>query len=319
MTGLSIPGRLAGRRSGDATTPGSRGLPDRLPQWWRSIVSSEVDGATRVLVWALAVIGALAVWLVVFALGASSLQEQHAQHNLYTSFRQELAQETAPLTGAVSPGTPVAMLNSSAGGLHDIVVVAGTSGKELRDGPGLYPGAPLPGQFGTSVLMGRSSSFGAPFGKLTSLHAGDVITATTGQGVFRYVVEDVRHAGDPVPVALTGDQSRMTLVTSEGAGWRSGWAPTRAVFVDALLKGTPQYSAGGVAVATPADGVLARDTSDLYPMVLWLQLLAIGIVAAVWLRGRWGGWQAWLVAAPVVLAALWGTSSTFWPLLPNLL
>ncbi|WP_304047625.1 sortase, partial [Jatrophihabitans endophyticus] len=225
----------------------------------------------------------------------------------------------APLSDAVAPGTPMALLTSSAGGLNGLVVVQGTSGAELRDGPGHQPGAPLPGQPGVSVVMARSTSYGAPFGHITSMAKGDPLTAVTGQGTFHYVVEDVRRPGDPFPPALAPGGSQLTLVTAEGGGWRSGWAPTNAVFVDLVLKGSSQIPPGTTGVPSGADGVLTHDTSGLYPLVLWLQLLAVAVVGGLWARARWGHWQSWLVVGPVVVTALWAATSNAWLLLPNLL
>jgi sortase A len=39
----------------------------------------------------------------------------------------------------------------------------------------------------------------------------------------------------------------------------------------------------------------------------------------VWSRVRWGRWQTWLLGGPLLLAALWGVSTTAIQLLPNLL
>ena len=61
------------------------------------------------------------------------------------------------------------------------------------------------------------------------------------------------------------------------------------------------------------------DTLTLVKIVLWLQLLAVLVVALSWLASRWSLWQVWLVAVPAVLAVLWGTSNAAVALLPNLL
>ena len=73
-----------------------------------------------------------------------------------------------------------------------------------------------------------------------------------------------------------------------------------------------------VGAAPNEDGLMRRDTSQLYPLVLWLQLLLIGVVGIVVGRAKWGTWQSWIVGVPVVLAALWGASNAAWVLLPNL-
>jgi hypothetical protein len=53
-------------------------------------------------------------------------------------------------------------------------------------------------------------------------------------------------------------------------------------------------------------------------LVLWLQLLVAGVVAAAWAQARWGSAQAWLACSPVIIAALWGASESAFQILPNL-
>ena len=281
--------------------------------------STDISVGVRVLSWTLGGLAVVGAWLVLFGLVLSALAESHAQHGLYASFRKQLAAATAPIGGSIPEGAPVAVLQAAKGGLHGLVVVEGSSSTDLQDGPGHVPGAPLPGQAGVSVIMGRSTTFGAPFGGITSLVPGDPIDVTTGQGTFHYAVEDVRGPGDPFPAALAAGGSQLTLVTSQGAGWRTGWAPSRAVFVDALLMGHPVTAPQNQSIPTSADGVQHGDSRGLYPLVLWLQLLLLAVVGGVWARLRWGGRQSWVVATPVVLAALWGASTSLWQLLPNLM
>jgi sortase A len=274
--------------------------------------------AAAVLQWAAIALAGLALWLGLFGIGLSGLQEQHAQHDLYAGFRADLAAGTASLGGAITEGTPVALLQSSAAGFRSLVVVEGTASTDLRSGPGHYPGTVLPGQAGASLLLGRSVSYGAPFARITRLRPGDGIDVTTGQGRFRYRVVGIRRAGDPNPKPLAAGGSQLTLVTSEGTGWRSGWAPSRAVFVDPLLKGKSVAAPATIGVPTAADRPMHGTTGSLYPLVLWLQLLVLGAVGIVIGRARWGTWQSWLIGLPVVLAALWGASNSAWVLLPNL-
>ena len=44
------------------------------------------------------------------------------------------------------------------------------------------------------------------------------------------------------------------------------------------------------------------DPTSLVPLMLWLQLLLILLVAASWAAVRWGGVQVWLVGAPLVFS-----------------
>lgn len=280
---------------------------------------TEVPLSVKVLTWVLGGFAFLAVWLVMFAVAFSSLPEAHAQHDLYNTFRAQLAAGTAPLSDAVPEGTPVALINAEKAGISGLVVVQGTSSTALQLGPGHSPGGPLPGQPGVSVIAGRATSFGAPFARITTMSKGDRFDVTTAQGVFHYVVETVRRPGDAFPPLLKPGGSQLTLVTAEGDGWRSGWAPTHAVFVDAVLDGNAMAGRPAGGVITRADTLLSGDTRGMYPLVLWMQLLAVAVVGGIWARTRWGLWQSWLVAAPVALAALWGATTNLWLLFPNLL
>ena len=76
-------------------------------------------------------------------------------------------------------------------GLH-AVVVRGTAAADLREGPGLLDGTPLPGEHGTTAIAGHRTTHGAPFRHLDALRRGDAITLRLPYGTFRYVVEGQR-------------------------------------------------------------------------------------------------------------------------------
>jgi sortase A len=61
------------------------------------------------------------------------------------------------------------------------------------------------------------------------------------------------------------------------------------------------------------------DPSALLGVAVSLPLLILAILFVAWAGSRWGGWQTWVVGAPVVLAALWAVSQSAVQLLPNLL
>jgi sortase A len=280
---------------------------------------ARIRGVARSVQLSILILLGLAAWLVVFALGISRLEEQHDQQRNYTILRQELARATAPTGGAIDEGAPVALLQSAAAGFHDLVVVEGTTGGDLRSGPGHFPGTPLPGQPGTSQIFGRGVSYGAPFAAVTRLKPGEIIVVTTGQGVWHYVVRDVRYAGDALPPPVATGAGRLTLVTSVGTGWHSTWAANRVVYVDADLREKAQPGPPPKGQAVAPDAAMAIDTSGLYPLVLWLQLLVVAGVGVIWARTRWGALQTWIIGTPILIAALWGTTSTFWRLMPNLM
>ena len=266
-------------------------------------------------------LGLVALWSVLYCLVISGLQERHDQQVLYSKFREQLSGQikVAPVGGDITPGAPVALISMPRLGLQDTVVVQGTASGDLESAPGHARDTVLPGQLGTSVIYGRSVMFGGPFANLPGARPGDVITTLTGQGRATFVVTDLRRAGAPYPPALPADGARLTLATSESSGWRSGWAPSDVVYVDATLKGKA-FADGALATAvTPdAERAMVGDTSALYPLVLWLPLLGCAFALVVWAQERWGRWQTWIVGMPVVLAALWGTTETAVELLPNL-
>ena len=70
----------------------------------------------------------------------------------------------------------------------DWTVVAGVGTDELRDGPGHYPGTPMPGMAGNSGIAGHRTTWGAPFNRIDELEPGDEITVQTIQGTFTYRV-----------------------------------------------------------------------------------------------------------------------------------
>ncbi|MDE0653579.1 MAG: sortase [bacterium] len=70
----------------------------------------------------------------------------------------------------------------------DSIVVSGVEVEDLRKGPGHYSTTPLPGQPGNAAIAGHRTTYGAPFGRLNELNAGDSIIVETLQGRFVYRV-----------------------------------------------------------------------------------------------------------------------------------
>ena len=266
--------------------------------------------------WLVAVASGLALFFVVFLLVLSPLQQSRDQSVLYTQFRSQLAAATAPFgVKPIASGAPVALIDVPSAGIRQ-VIVEGTSGSDLRHGPGHLDVTPLPGQLGTSVIFGRSTTYGGPFADLPSLQVGAALQVTTGQGLFTYRVEDVRRGGDPQPPALRANQSRLLLVTTE----HSTLGALSTVYVDALLTSktapTPPHT---VLPAPQSENELASDPSALLPLALWLLALIAAGTFAAWGLAHWGRPQTWLIAAPIILVALWGAADNAAMLLPNLM
>ncbi|MEY4175537.1 MAG: hypothetical protein RI900_2702, partial [Actinomycetota bacterium] len=245
------------------------------------------------------------------------------QRNAFETFSANLAAGTVaigPFDDAGVPvplGTGLAFLEIPKLDLHE-VVRSGTTPSVLFGGPGLRRDTPLPGQVGTSVVLGRRAAYGAPFADISTLGKGDEIMVTTGQGVFEFQVLGVRRAGDPVPPPLAAGAARLSLVTADG----TPFVPSGVVRVDADLVGA---AVGGPRPALTADSLpaserpLGTDTSTLWALALWLQALTLVMVGAIWAWHRWGRPQAWIVFTPAVVLVGLGAAGELARLLPNLL
>lgn len=322
------PRHLAGDDLDDLVDPDDPDGPDDLddlddlddpePEPVR-LAKVPVPAPVTVIVRSLLTLALLAGWLVAYALWVSAVQQARTQHELYNGLREQLALATAPIGGDIAPGAPVALIEAPAVGLSQVVVEGTTSGV-MRAGPGHRRDTALPGQPGTSVVYGHAAAFGGPFRRVTELRAGDRITVTSGLGIMRYEVTGLRRERDPLPAPVATGGARLTLVTAEADGWRSGWAPDRVVYVDATLRGGDLQPGrpGRPATVTVAEKALQADPDALVPLVFWLQLFVFAALGTTWARQRWGGPQTWFVGVPVLLACLWGTVETLALFLPNL-
>lgn len=288
------------------------------------ISKPDVTRSNRFLVIsALLILGVLCLGFLVNLLFVSQLMHARDQQVIYSDYRVELANAMAPVgqtdvNGALlTMGAPVGVIEIPTLGVRE-VLLEGTTSTVMQSGPGHKRDTVLPGQPGTSVLYGRQAAYGGPFGDLPLLQPGDTINVTTGQGDFVYEVMDVRKPGDPIPTPPGQGEGRLVLVTAYGPRFM----PTDVLRVDAKLVGDPQPLGPlilGPASLTPAEQAMAGDPGALVPLVLWSQLLLVVFVGAVWLVIRWGRWQAWLVALPIIFFVGVMAATTATRLLPNLM
>lgn len=253
----------------------------------------------------------------------SGVQQRAAQGRAFDAFRAELARGTAPIGPADAEGVelelgrPVAYLEIRALGL-ELVVGEGTTAEVLFDGPGHRRDTPLPGQIGTSVLFGRSASYGGPFDRLGELTADDRITVTTGQGVFDYRVIGVRREGDPVPAAPAAGTSRLLLITAAGPNF----LPNGLLRVDAELEGQAVVGpARSISTAglPPDERAMEPQTDTVWALALWMQALILLSVGVIWGWLRWGRAQAWIVFTPALVLVGMSAAGELAKLMPNLL
>jgi len=308
----------AGPRSPSARVP-----PRRRPASTGALVRRGIGSA--ILILAACLLGFVA-WLAFL----SKLHYDRAQHHAYDALRIALAQGTAPVgpTQVVNPnennspselvpsGTPVAVLSIPGIGLR-AVVLQGTTGSVLENGPGHLRDTQMPGQAGISVIMGRRAAYGGPFSKLSTLNPGDPLTVVTGQTVAHFKVLDLRRGGDPSPPPPATGQSRLILVTADGAPF----APSGMLYVDADLTSKPQPAPPMVLSASdlaPSENAMGTETQAWLPIVFWGQLLLLVTLALSWLWIRWGKWQTWVIAFPVLGYLVLSVADEVTRLLPNL-
>ncbi|MCX4729937.1 sortase [Streptomyces sp. NBC_01363] len=253
------------------------------------------------------------------------LQHARDQQTGYAELRRQLALGTAPVgqrtydDKPLSPGAPVALLRIPALGLREVVGEGTTSGV-LMSGPGHRRDTPMPGQAGTSVIMGRQWGYGSPFNGLSKLPAGSRIEVTTGQGKAVYTVSAVRRSGDRLP-APAGARGRLTLMTASG----SPYTPAGVLYVDAELTtpvqpSPPRYvRLGWIGPAEEALGGESGEGGAWLAVFLRSQALLAAALLAVWLHRVWGSWQTWITAGPVLAALGLAVATAVTRLLPNLL
>ena len=268
-------------------------------------------------------LSALALGFVAHVTLVGSLQHARSQYVLYQDLRSSLALATTPLgqldvDGVLVPnGTPVAYLTIESIDVSQ-VIVQGTRSSDLANGPGHRRDSVMPGQEGTSIIMGRQSTYGGPFSMLAALEPGDEIEVVTAQGTSRYSVIGIRQEGDLLPQPLGEGEGRLELVTADGLPL----APSGALYVDAELLTEVKQTPSPVfteKVLDPSEFAMASDPSAWFGILFWLQWLVAAAVALRWVRTRWGMWQTWVIAVPVLLALGAATAGATMAVLPNLL
>ncbi len=299
----------AGRR------PPPEGYRRRPPVTPGQLVARAIG--TSLLILAITALGFVA-WVGLF----STLHYDKAQLNAYDTLRVELAMGTAP-NGPTEPnnpaqplpmGAPVAVLSIPAINLRT-VILQGTTGSVLEGGPGHLPDTVLPGQAGVSVVLGRQTAYGGPFGGLAGLVPGDSIKVVTGQTVATYKVIDLRRAGNPLPPALATGAGRMILVTADG----SPLDPSGILYVDADQTSKPMAGAVPSSSVPQTENAMATDSGAWLPIALWGQALFLLSCALGWLWTAWGKWQTWVIAVPSIGFIVLSIADEATRLLPNLI
>lgn len=139
-------------------------------------------------------LGVVVLLFCVYQLFFTGLYTDQQQRQLAADFERRVARPPAAAAAAtaVEPpveGQPFAVLRiPRLGQDYEQVVLEGVSPKDLRRGPGHYPGTALPGQVGNVVISGHRTTYGAPFADLDRLQAGDELVLQTERAEFVYVM-----------------------------------------------------------------------------------------------------------------------------------
>lgn len=115
----------------------------------------------------------------------------------------------------VRQGEVVARIEIPALAVDDFVV-AGVRKEDLKLGPGHHPGTVLPGQIGNSLVAGHRTTYGAVFGDLDLLVAGDEIIVTLPTGdryVYQVTVSEVIDPSDISAAVVPTADAQLTLLT----------------------------------------------------------------------------------------------------------
>ncbi len=235
--------------------------------------------------------------------------------------------QVAPTTSAPATGSPVGIIDVPNIGL-DQVVVEGVQTAQLRDGPGHYPGTPLPGQSGNAAIAGHRTTNGHPFYDLNAVAPGDRVVLTTPQGIFVYAAgpTTVVAPADTTVLADTTDP-RLTLTTCNPRYSASSRLVLHATLVRSTLFAQQPHRPAVPSTTVPttpsatqtvqATSLAGDGEGGWLPAVLW-GLAAAVLAAGVWEVSRRTGrrWPVYLVGGLAFLVVLFFFFSALTPLLP---
>ena len=284
-------------------------------------------------------VGLLLVAFVAYQLWGTALYEEQAQSHLKAELAQQLhrslpataarlsgaerlhlpplAHQPAATLPAPAVNQPVGLLSIPKMGILD-AIVEGVGEAQLEQGPGHYPGTPLPGEAGNVAIAGHRTTYAHPFYNLNELGPGDSVYILTKQGFFHYRVtqSQVVAPTDVAVLASHPNQSTLTLTTCNPRYSAATRLVVTANFVPGAGKGsgvrhpstttTTPAPTGAEVTALPGDS-LTGTTNSMWPVVLWsgLTVLLAALVWLVWHRSpRRFRWLVIVVGVPVVLACL---------------
>jgi len=318
----------------DDRPPPPAPVPYRGPEHaaWKPPLG-RVRKTIREVGWNLITAGLVVLLFVVYQLWGTGFAEAASQNKLKSQFAAPTASApaksgstgggdnstvggTAALPVAGPPeGSAVAHLVIPKIGV-DKYVVQGVEDSDLAEGPGHYPGTPMPGEPGNAAIAGHRTTYGAPFYDLNALQPGDDIFVTTNAGQFLYVVNhsEVVKPSDVSVLNPTTD-NQLTLTTCNPR-----YEATTRLIVVALLTSIPVTPPSTIAPVVTVKANLGSGQHSAWPAAIFFGLLTIALWVGVrlWaLRRRYWRWIPFLAGIPVCCVPLWFLFESVIKLLPN--
>jgi sortase A len=191
---------------------------------------------------------------------------------------------------AVAPNIPAPAIGAPVGTIDipkislEMVVVSGTGTAQLEQGPGHYPGTPLPGEAGNVAIAGHRTTYLHPFYNLNELVPGDDILLTTVQGEFLYQMTSSQVVA-PTDVAVVAATltPQLTLTTCNPRYSAS----TRLVVHAALVASALTHAK--VPVVTKKTDPVKHHNAPSAPAHNWFAAIAWGVVVAAVITAVWVG------------------------------
>lgn len=240
--------------------------------------------------------GLLLLSFVAYQLWGTGLSESRAQNTLAAQF--VTPQPTKPQFGGL-----VGRISIPSIGLSKFVV-AGVRLSDLKKGPGLFAGSPLPGQLGNVAIAGHRTTYGAPFGRIDEIHDGDVISLESDSGKFTYIVQGEPRiiAATDIAVARTTDPTTATLTL---VSCHPKWTASQRIIVVATLDSSIAPTQA-TPLASPASlQQPIRDgwfhDSAAWPLVLLLGIVLIAIAVIAIISSRRGLNKIFVYVLAIVL------------------
>jgi sortase A len=197
----------------------------------------------------------------------------------------------APTVAAPPVGSPVGTIDIPTISVN-MVVVEGTGEAQLQQGPGHYPGTPLPGEAGNVAIAGHRTTYLHPFYNLNDLNPGDSILLATTQGLFRYSVTTSESVSpNDVSVVDATSTPELTLTTCNPRYSASQRLVVHASLVASILT-HPTTKTSPTTPTTPksGSGSTGKDAGpDANPPRSWTAAILWGVLVAALITAVWIG------------------------------